>query len=210
MDHAGTDRLDTLIPAISLAGLGVRLGLHVAARTDLAQTVWFARVSPVLAALMVEIIRILSPGEVMAGQGVFGLIDGRPLIVGGDGFGAGRVGRGSGDHPELAAGSVMVAVAVDGRMAGHLVMADPLREGAADMLAKLRQQGITRILLATRDRAEVGLSVTGILAAAIGYLRPVEGAQLQEIIDVAVILNALRIRPARSTAPQTPSQGTPA
>jgi heavy metal translocating P-type ATPase len=96
----------------------------------------------------------------MAGEGVVGLIDGHQVMVGGDDFVARRVGRSSGSHPELAAGSVMVAVAVDGRMAGHLVMADPLREGARDMLAHLRRQGVHRILLATGDRAEVARRVT--------------------------------------------------
>ncbi|MGB8621767.1 MAG: heavy metal translocating P-type ATPase, partial [Paracoccaceae bacterium] len=46
--------------------------------------------------------------------------------------------------------------------------------------------------------AGIGLSVAGMIAAAFGYLTPVEGALLQEAIDVAVILNALRalrIRP---------------
>lgn len=250
------------------------------------------------------------------GEGVIGFIDGRQVIVGGDGFVAGRVGRLSGDHPELAAGSVMVAVAVEGRLAAHLVMSDPLREGAAEMLASLRQQGVARILLATGDRAEVaarvteglgldgiragltpdekvllvltehkngpvmmvgdgvndapalaaadvgvamgargaaasaeaadvvllvdrvdriapgieiarrsrrialesvvagiGLSVLGMIAAAFGYLTPVQGALLQEAIDVAVILNALRalrISPAGLTAPQTRIEGVPA
>jgi len=249
------------------------------------------------------------------GEGVIGFIDGRQVIVGGDGFVAGRVGRTSGDHPELAAGSVMVAVAIDGRMAGHLVMSDPLREGAAEMLAALRRQGVSRILLATGDRAEVaarvteglgfdgiradltpdekvllvltehkngpvmmvgdgvndapalaaadvgvamgargaaasaeaadvvllvdrvdriapgieiarrsrrialesvvagiGLSVLGMIAAAYGYLTPVQGALLQEAIDVAVILNALRalrISPAGLAAPQTRTEGVP-
>jgi cation transport ATPase len=40
--------------------------------------------------------------------------------------------------------------------------------------------------------AGIGLSVLGMLAAAFGYLTPVQGAVLQEAIDVAVILNALR------------------
>jgi hypothetical protein len=60
---------------------------------------------------------------------------------GGDGFVAGAWGASPAIIPELAAGSVMVAVAVDGRMAGHLVMSDPLREGAAEMLETLRAQG---------------------------------------------------------------------
>jgi cation transport ATPase len=37
-----------------------------------------------------------------------------------------------------------------------------------------------------------GLAVAGMIAAALGYLTPVQGALLQELIDVAVILNALR------------------
>jgi len=31
------------------------------------------------------------------------------------------------------------------------------------------------------------------IAAALGYLTPIQGALLQEVIDVAVILNALRV-----------------
>lgn len=250
------------------------------------------------------------------GEGVIGFIDGRQVIVGGDGFVAQRVGRVSGDHPELAAGSVMVAVAVDGRLAGHLVMSDPLREGAGDMLAGFRREGVGRILLATGDRAEVahrvteglgldgiragltpdekvllvlterkngpvmmvgdgvndapalaaadvgvamgargaaasaeaadvvllvdridriapgveiarrsrrialesvvvgiGLSVLGMVAAATGYLTPVQGALIQEAIDVAVILNALRalrIAPHGVAIPKAREQGIPA
>lgn len=95
------------------------------------------------------------PGEVaeIPGEGVIGFIDGRQVIVGGDGFVASRMDRVSGAQPELAAGSVMVAVAVDGRMAGHLVMSDPLREGAAEMLTGLRRQGVARILLALASTA---------------------------------------------------------
>jgi len=40
--------------------------------------------------------------------------------------------------------------------------------------------------------AGIGLSVMGMIAAAFGTLTPVQGAVLQEVIDVAVILNALR------------------
>ena len=39
----------------------------------------------------------------------------------------------------------------------------------------------------------IGLSTIGMLAAAFGYLTPIQGALLQEVVDVAVILNALRV-----------------
>jgi cation transport ATPase len=40
--------------------------------------------------------------------------------------------------------------------------------------------------------AGIGLSVAGMIAAALGFISPVQGAVLQELIDIAVILNALR------------------
>jgi P-type E1-E2 ATPase len=194
-----------------------------------------------------------------------------------------------------APGSIAVAVAVDGRLAGELVLADELRAGTAALLAGLRQLGVERIVLATGDRhdvaeaetkdlpfdavrseltpnekilvvlserkygpvmmvgdgvndapalaaadlgvamgargtaasaeaadvvllvdrldrllpgmsiarrsrrialesvyAGIGLSFAGMIAAAFGYITPVQGALMQEAIDVAVILNALR------------------
>ena len=190
---------------------------------------------------------------------------------------------------------MLVALAVDGKLMGHLLMADALRAGTSELLAGLRRLGISRIILATGDRravadavtaglgldsvradltpdqkvllvlterkngpvmmvgdgvndapalaaadigvamgargaaasaeaadvvllvdhldrllpgieiaqrsrrialesvaAGIGLSVLGMIAAAFGYLSPVQGALLQELIDVAVILNALR------------------
>lgn len=230
-----------------------------------------------------------------AGEGVIGTVEGRRVIVGGDDFVATRIGQRAGNHSALVAGSVLVAVSVDGQLAGHLVMADPLRKETAAMLAALRRQGVARIVLATGDRnavaqtitkglgldriqanltpdqkvalvlaerangmvmmvgdgvndapalaaANVGvamgargaaasaeaadvvllvdridrlgpgiqiakaartialqsvvvgisLSVAGMIAASFGYLSPVQGALLQEVIDLAVILNALR------------------
>lgn len=229
------------------------------------------------------------------GDGVSGKIAGRDVLVGGADFVQKSVGG-----PDIVSsgnndGSVLVSLAVDGRLAGHLVMADALRSGTADLLMGLRKQGIERILLATGDRQSVadsiteglgldavraeltpdqkvllvltehkhspvmmvgdgvndapalaaadvgvamgargaaasaeaadvvllvdhldrllaglfvargsrrialqsvyvgiGLSILGMIAAALGYLTPVEGALLQEVIDVAVILNALR------------------
>ncbi len=229
------------------------------------------------------------------GEGVSGTIEGRKVVVGGAGFVASQVGAADVEGAVAEAGSVVVALGVDGKLMGHLVMADALRSGTAELLAGLRRLGVGRILLATGDRravaetvteglgldavradltpdqkvllvlterkngpvmmvgdgvndapalaaadigvamgargaaasaeaadvvllvdhldrllpgievaqrsrrialesvvAGIGLSVLGMIAAAFGYLTPVQGALLQELIDVAVILNALR------------------
>ena len=249
------------------------------------------------------------PAEVVetAGEGLTGTVDGHRVAVGGQGFVTRQTGDPAIPRPVAEAGSVLVAVAVDGAHVGTLVMADPLREDVAGMLDGLRAEGISRILLATGDRREVaervtaglgldglradltpdrkvllvlserkngpvmmvgdgvndapalaaadvgvamgargaaasaeaadvillvdridpllpgiaiargsrrialesvvvgiGLSMVGMIAAALGYLSPVEGAVMQEAIDVAVILNALRalrIRPPGAAGP---------
>ena len=229
------------------------------------------------------------------GEGVSGVINGRAVVVGGVDFVTARVGGTAAPDALREPGAATVALAVDGRIAGRIVMADALRAGIGPLLAGLRGAGIGRILLATGDRravadavtrglgldgvradltpdqkvllvlserkngpvmmvgdgvndapalaaadigvamgargaaasaeaadvvllvdeldrllsglqiargarriawqsvvAGIGLSVAGMIAAALGYLTPVEGAVLQEVIDVAVILNALR------------------
>jgi len=229
------------------------------------------------------------------GEGVEGSVEGRQVAIGGLPFISGKIQNQRFDPPVAPAGAVLVSVAVEGRLAGHIVMADPLRDDVHSILSSLRREGINRILLATGDRAEVaervtkglgldglragltpdqkvllvltehkngpvmmvgdgvndapalaaadvgvamgargaaasseaadvvllvdsldrllagveiarrsrtiaiesvaagiGLSLIGMLAAAFGLLLPVQGALLQEAIDVAVILNALR------------------
>lgn len=231
----------------------------------------------------------------LAGDGVAGRVDGRSVIVGGHSFVARQADAKLIEMPGTEAGAALVAVAIDGAVAGYIVMADPLRGDVASTLKGLRKDGVRRIVLATGDRAAVarritkglgldaiycelspdqkvmtvlserkygpvmmvgdgvndapalaaadvgvamgargaaasaeaadivllvdrigrlrtgieiakrsrriavesvvagiGLSVIAMIAAAFGYLSPVQGALLQEVIDVAVILNALR------------------
>jgi heavy metal translocating P-type ATPase len=231
------------------------------------------------------------------GEGIAGRVDGRAVAVGGLHYVAGIIGDAAsallpGGRPP---GALATAVAVDGRLAGVLVLSDTVRAGTEHLLQALRALGIERIVLATGDRREVaeavatglpidlvrselspdakvltvlserkvgpvmmigdgvndapalaaadiglamgakgaaasaeaadvvllvdqldrvlpairiarrsrfialqsviagmGLSFIAMIAAAFGHLPPVEGALLQEAIDVAVIFNALR------------------
>ena len=239
------------------------------------------------------------PSEVVEapGEGITGTVSGHMVVVGGLRFVAAKISEAnlsflSQDRPP---GALAVAVAIDGRLAGVLVLADELRAGTQALLSALRGLGIERIVLATGDRQDVaqfiaaglsldlvrseltpdqkilvvlserkngpvimigdgvndapalaaadvgvamgakgaaasaeaadvvllvdhldrilpaieiarrsrfialqsvvagiGLSTAAMIAAAFGLLVPVEGALLQEAIDVAVIFNALR------------------
>jgi heavy metal translocating P-type ATPase len=238
----------------------------------------------------------ISPAET-PGEGVEGTVDGRRVRVGGRSYVLAGLTDGAVAllRPPPAGVGAVVSVAVDGRLAGRIFLADGVRDGIPALLARLRGLGIRRLVLATGDRADIaaavagglgfdaihagltpegkiavigearaagpaamvgdgvndapalaaadvgvamgargaaasaeaadvvlladsldgladgiaiarrartialqsvlagiGLSVAGMIAAAAGYLPPLQGALLQEAIDVAVILNALR------------------
>jgi heavy metal translocating P-type ATPase len=242
------------------------------------------------------------------GEGIEGRVDGHQVVVGGMRFVAGKVAGSSWSElrSSRSPGAAVVAVAIDGKPAGVLVLADELRAGTETLLRALKAQGLERIVLATGDRRDVaeliardlsidavrselspdqktlvvlserkdgpvmmigdgindapalaaadvglamgakgaaasaeaadvvllvdqldrvlpaiaiarrsrfialesvyaglGLSIMGMVAAALGLITPVQGAILQEVIDVAVILNALRALYGRS-APSLP------
>jgi heavy metal translocating P-type ATPase len=91
------------------------------------------------------------------GEGVVGRVEGHAVAVGGLHFVAGKVARG--DTPPIPhdrpPGALAVAVGIDGRLSGVLILADELRAGTEAMLRELRGMGIERIVLATGDRHDV-------------------------------------------------------
>ena len=297
LDKTGTltDGRPRIVAIDAGAGLTEEEMLRLAAALDQASKHPVAQA--IVAAARARGLDLPIPTEVaeVPGEGVSGRVEGRLVAVGGERLIAERAGPPPAGLPPPAAGAMRVEVAVDGARAGRLVLADPLREGTAALLAALRRIGVERILLATGDRQDVaeriaeglgfdalhsgltpdrkvqvvlderrhgpvtmvgdgvndapalaaadvgvamgargaaasaeaaevvllvdrldrllagmeiaqgarrialqsvaagiGLSLLGMTAAAFGHIPPVRGALLQEVIDVAVILNALR------------------
>lgn len=102
------------------------------------------------------------------------------------------LGDGLNDAPALASADVGVAVATKGAAAAEAADAVLLVDGLSRLAGTLAAARRARAIALQSVTIGIGLSSLGMGLAAFGYLSPVQGALIQEAIDVAVILNALR------------------
>lgn len=122
------------------------------------------------------------------------------------------VGDGTNDAPAMSTATVGISLAAHGggitaEAASIVVLADELGRIPAMIRIGRRTMRIARQSLAVG----LGLSGVAMIFALFGYIRPAEGALLQELIDVAAILNALRASRAPSVDRPPPGRvATPA
>ncbi len=105
--------------------------------------------------------------ESSTGVGVRGTVEGRRIVLGNTML---MIEEGIDASPLLARaeslraeGATVVFMGVDGRFAGLIAVADPIKESTAEAIAKLREAGI-RIIMATGD----GLTTAKAVAAKLG------------------------------------------
>jgi P-type Cu+ transporter len=128
------------------------------------------------------------------GLGVSGTVDGHAVVVGNAaqmtriGVDARPLAERAEVHRQQGAGVMLVAV--DGRLAGLLAVADPIREGASEAIGALKKQGL-RIVMLTGDNA----TTAAIVARRVGGLDAVHADLKPE--DKARIIGELKAAGAK-------------
>ncbi len=125
-----------------------------------------------------------APGDKVEAVAAERELAGGPLVMVGDGIN---------DAPALAAADVGVAMGARGATASSEAADIVITVDRLDRLAEaVRIARHSRRIALQSVVAGMGMSMVAMVAAAFGFLPVVVGALLQEAIDVAVILNALR------------------
>ena len=108
-------------------------------------------------------LKLSKPSDVVEapGVGIEGSVDGRRVLVGAADYVRARLAAPSSATPEVIHhdGAFIVTIAIDGVVAGSLVLADEIRADVPRTLERLRSAGVARIVLASGDRLNIARHV---------------------------------------------------
>jgi Cu+-exporting ATPase len=94
----------------------------------------------------------------LTGQGVKGKVEGRLILVGNQPLMQDSGIAGADNQKVAADGGTIIHIAIDGRYAGHLTIADPVKASTPDALRELQALGI-RLVMATGDNRATADSI---------------------------------------------------
>ncbi|MDD2393135.1 MAG: heavy metal translocating P-type ATPase [Eubacteriales bacterium] len=114
--------------------------------------------------------------EEIAGKGIRIVLDGKVVLVGNSALI---------EYPTVEVSGTAVHVAIDGRYAGTIVVADEVKDDAAEAVSGLRKLGIGRIVMMTGDSVGTGATVARKLGIDEVYaeLMPEDKVQIMERIE---------------------------
>ena len=117
----------------------------------------------------------------LAGHGVMATVDSRSIAAGNRRL----MEREEVECPEISAAGTVVHVAVDGRYAGYLVIADRIRPEAKELVSGLKACGVERIVMLTGDAEPVAAAVAaelGIMEYHAGLLPGDKVAHMERLL----------------------------
>ena len=99
--------------------------------------------------------KIISNSEEISGHGVRSVVRGKEVLVGNDKL----MKQNNIDYTICNDVGTILYVAVDGKFAGYILIADEIKEDAKEIIRKLKANNIQKIVMLTGDKKEVGESI---------------------------------------------------
>lgn len=126
--------------------------------------------------------RIIDPARIEdaaeeSGHGVKATVDGHAVLVGND-----KLMSAHGiSCPDCELTGTILHVAIDGSYAGHIVIADTVKDDAAQAIADLHAAGVERCIMLTGDREEVARSVASDLGLDEYHAQLLPGDKVEQV-----------------------------
>ena len=99
--------------------------------------------------------KLISKTEEISGHGVRSVVGGKEVLVGNDKL----MKQNNIDYTICNDVGTILYVAVDGKFAGYILIADEIKEDAKEIIRKLKANNIQKIVMLTGDKKEVGESI---------------------------------------------------
>lgn len=112
-----------------------------------------------------------------SGHGVTATVDGHAVLVGNDKL----MGAHGISCPDCELTGTILHVAIDGSYAGHIVIADTVKDDAARAIADLHAAGVERCIMLTGDREEVARSVASDLGLDEYHAQLLPGDKVEQV-----------------------------
>lgn len=160
LDTVAFDKTGTLTKGVFTVTEVHPVGLTEAQLIDLAAHTEMHSTHPISRSLRQAYGQDVQAGRVddvteTAGQGLAALVDGKQVLCGNA-----RLMQANGVAcAEVSAVGTIVHVAVEGSYAGHIVISDVVKDGAAPAIAALKEAGVSRLVMLTGDNEAVAADV---------------------------------------------------
>jgi len=124
--------------------------------------------------------KIISNSEEISGHGVRSVVGGKEVLVGNDKL----MKQNNIDYTICNDVGTILYVAVDGKFAGYILIADEIKEDAKEIIRKLKANNIQKIVMLTGDKKEVGESIAKELGIDIVYSELLPDQKVEKVEEL--------------------------
>ena len=124
--------------------------------------------------------KLISKSEEISGHGVRSVVNGKEVLVGNDKL----MKQNNIDYAVCNDVGTILYVAVDGKFAGYILIADEIKEDSKEIIKKLKANNIQKIVMLTGDKKEVGESIAKEIGIDIVYSELLPDQKVEKVEEL--------------------------